>query len=156
MNRPEDSAHAAAGKRRVARHRTPQDFFAGRPLGLAAYERVLEAVAPDGPIDVRVSKSQVAFRRRQGFAYLWLPGLYLSRPDAEVVLSIALGRHVESPPLEAGRRADARTVDASPRDPGHLRCRPRSRRVAARGGQPGWVTFQPGVNGDVVEFRFSL
>src|SRR5690606_16703811 len=80
VNRPEDSAHAAAGKRRVARHRTPQDFFAGRPLGLAAYERVLEAVAPDGPIDVRVSKSQVAFRRRQGFAYLWLPGLYLSRP----------------------------------------------------------------------------
>ncbi len=97
MNRPEDSAHAAAGKRRVARHRSPEDFFAGRPIGLAAYERVLEAVAPDGPIDVRVSKSQVALRRRRGFAYLWLPGLYLSRPDAEVVLSIALGRQVESP-----------------------------------------------------------
>lgn len=76
---------------------SPQDFFAGQPLGLAAYSRVLEALAPDGPIEVRVSKSQVAFRRQRGFAYLWLPGRYLARPHAEVVLSIALGRHVESP-----------------------------------------------------------
>jgi hypothetical protein len=58
---------------------------------------VLEALAPDGPIEVRVSKSQVAFRRQRGFAYLWLPGRYLARPHAEVVLSIALGCHVESP-----------------------------------------------------------
>lgn len=99
MNRSEDSTHARAGKnqRQIARSPSPQDFFAGRPLGLAVYERVLDAVAADGPIDVRVSKSQVALRRRRGFVYLWLPGLYLSRPDAEVVLSIALGRRVESP-----------------------------------------------------------
>ena len=76
---------------------SPNDFFADQPLGLAAYNRVLETLAPEGPIEVRVSKSQVSFRRRRGFAYLWLPGRYLSRPDAEVVLSIALGHHVESP-----------------------------------------------------------
>jgi hypothetical protein len=76
---------------------SPQDFFAGQPLGLAAYHRVLEALAPDGPIDVRVSKSQVAFRRQRGFAYLWLPGRYLARPGVDVVLSIALGRRIESP-----------------------------------------------------------
>lgn len=46
---------------------------------------------------MRVSKSQVALRRRRGFAYLWLPGQYLSRPGAEVVLSIALRRRIESP-----------------------------------------------------------
>lgn len=49
-----------------------------------------------GPFDVRVSKSQVAFRRRRGFAYLWMPGKYLRKPTAEVVLSIALGRLDES------------------------------------------------------------
>lgn len=97
MNRPEDSAHASAGKRRSARRASPQEFFADRAFALAVYERVLESVAADGPIDVRVSKSQVALRRKRGFAYLWLPGQYLSRPGAEVVLSIALGRRIDSP-----------------------------------------------------------
>ena len=45
-----------------------------------------------GSFDVRVSTSQVAFRRRRGFAYLWMPGMYLDKPAADVVLSIALGR----------------------------------------------------------------
>jgi hypothetical protein len=47
--------------------------------------------------EVSVSKSQVAFRRRHGFSDLWLPGRYLGRPTAEVVLSVALGRH-DPPP----------------------------------------------------------
>ncbi len=44
-----------------------------------------------------MTKSQIAFRRRTGFAYLWAPGKYLDNPEAEVVLSIALGRHDHSP-----------------------------------------------------------
>lgn len=47
-------------------------------------------------VTVRTSKSQVAFRRRRGFAYLWLPGMYLAKPSAEVVLSIALDRELAS------------------------------------------------------------
>lgn len=50
-----------------------------------------------GAFEVRVSRSQVAFRRKRGFAHLWLPGQYLTHPGAEVVLSIALGRRVDSP-----------------------------------------------------------
>jgi len=53
-------------------------------------------VEQSGPIEVKVSKSQVAFRRKRGFAYLWMPGQYLTHPGAEVVLSIALGRLDES------------------------------------------------------------
>jgi Domain of unknown function (DUF5655) len=48
-------------------------------------------------VQVRASKSQVSFRRARGFAYIWAPGKYLANPDAEVVLSIALGRHDDSP-----------------------------------------------------------
>ena len=44
-----------------------------------------------------MSTSQVAFRRRRGFAYLWLPDRYLAHPVAEVVLTIALGRRDRSP-----------------------------------------------------------
>lgn len=76
---------------------TPEDFFAGHPLGLAVYDRVSSALARLGPVSVRVSKSQVAFRRRRGFVFLWLPGQYLRNPGADVVLSVALGRRETSP-----------------------------------------------------------
>ena len=72
-------------------------FFTGSPLGLAVYRRMLDVLGPVGDLDVRVSRSQVAFRRRRGFAWLWRPGQYLAHPDAEVVLSIALGRRDPSP-----------------------------------------------------------
>lgn len=44
-----------------------------------------------GPMDIRVSKSQIAFRRRRGFAYLWRPGTYV-RSDILLVLSLPLPR----------------------------------------------------------------
>lgn len=76
---------------------TPQEFFAGHPLGLAAYDVVLQALAAFDDVSVRTGRSQVSFRRRRGFAYLWLPGRYLAAARAEVVLSLALPRQVGSP-----------------------------------------------------------
>ena len=75
----------------------PEAFFAGCPLGLAAFGAVYDRLIEIGPVEVRVSRSQVAFRRRRGFAYLWRPGRYIAHPAAEVVLSIALDRHDPSP-----------------------------------------------------------
>jgi hypothetical protein len=75
----------------------PDAFFAGHPDSLAVYERVLAMLGTIGPVEIRTTRSQVAFRRRRGFAWLWLPGRWLARPGAEVVLSIALGRHDDSP-----------------------------------------------------------
>ena len=71
----------------------PMEFLDGHPVAVSVYERVRSCLADLGPFAVRTSKSQIAFRRKRGFAYLWLPGQYLKNPDAEVVLSIALGRH---------------------------------------------------------------
>jgi Domain of unknown function (DUF5655) len=75
----------------------PEELFAGHPLALTVFVRVHSVLARLGPVDVRTTRSQVAFRRGRGFAYLWLPGQYLAKPAAEVVLSIALGRHEPSP-----------------------------------------------------------
>ena len=75
----------------------PADFFADHPVALAVFDSVRTILESLGPVEVRTSKSQVAFRRKRGFAYLWLPGQYLATPAAEVVLSIALGRHDASP-----------------------------------------------------------
>jgi hypothetical protein len=74
---------------------TPEEYFATSPLGLAAYAWVRARV--DDDCEVRASSSQVAFRKVRGFAYLWLPGRYLTHPRAEVVLSVARGRADTSP-----------------------------------------------------------
>ncbi len=71
---------------------TPEGFFAGRPIGLAIFQKVKARLIELGRLEVRVTKSQVAFRRDRGFAYLWIPDQYLRSSDAEVVLSMALDR----------------------------------------------------------------
>ena len=74
----------------------PEDLFAGYPDALAVVDRVRSLLAPDpgiAPVEIRTTRSQVAFRHRRGFAWLWLPGRWLRHPGAEVVLSIGLPRH---------------------------------------------------------------
>lgn len=72
-------------------------FFEDRPIGLATFRAVLAVLTALGPVMIRTSRSQVAFVRRRGFAWLWLPGKWLRHPVAEVVLSISLGREDPSP-----------------------------------------------------------
>lgn len=75
---------------------TPEEFFEGSPVGLRLYEAVADAVASVGPADVTVGKSQIAFRSRKGFAYVWRPRQYLSS-GAPAVLSFALPEELDSP-----------------------------------------------------------
>jgi hypothetical protein len=76
---------------------TPEAFFEGHPVALAVYQAVSAACSDEGPASIRVTRSQVAFRGRRGYAFLWLPGRWLRRPAVDVVLSIALDRRLESP-----------------------------------------------------------
>ena len=75
--------------------RTPEGYFAGHPEGLALFRAVEDMVATIGEASVRVTKSQIAFRRRKGFAYVWRPGQYL-KSLVPAVLSIVLPREVAS------------------------------------------------------------
>lgn len=72
-------------------------FLAGHPVPAAVFDQVWELVGGREDVRVRVTASQVVLQRRRGFAWLWLPGRYLRRPGAEVVLSISLGRADPSP-----------------------------------------------------------
>lgn len=72
-------------------------FLGDSALARSVFEVVRETLAQFDDVTIRTTKSQIAFRRRRGFAYIWLPGMYLGRPDAEVVLSVALDREVTSP-----------------------------------------------------------
>jgi hypothetical protein len=74
-----------------------ETFFAESVLGLAAYRR-MQAVLDDlGPCELRVARTQVGWARRRGFAFLWLPGRWLRRPAAEVVLTISTDHAIDSP-----------------------------------------------------------
>ena len=70
-------------------------FFADEPVGEQVYDEVVRLVDRAGPATVRVTKSQVAFRRRRGFCWLWRPAMYLRDPAAPVVVSVALPRRDE-------------------------------------------------------------
>jgi hypothetical protein len=74
----------------------PEHLFAHEPGAYEVYRAVRAVLEGLGPFDVRTSRSQVAFRRRRGFAYLWLPVEWARRPGVLVVLSIGLRHHVES------------------------------------------------------------
>jgi hypothetical protein len=74
---------------------TPEAFFRGSPRGLDLFRAVAQALDSIADVEVRVSKSQIAFRRRRGFAYIWRPGQYL-KSNVPAVLSIALARPLDS------------------------------------------------------------
>lgn len=72
-------------------------LFDGAALALDVFRAVRRALEEIGDVDVRITTSQVAFRRQRGFAYLWMPSQWLDRPPDTVVLSIALDRELRSP-----------------------------------------------------------
>jgi hypothetical protein len=69
---------------------TLDDFFQGyercRPI-YAAIQGVLNGI---GYAEIRPSKSQIAFKRKKAFAWVWIPGKILRGKVAPLVLSISL------------------------------------------------------------------
>lgn len=76
---------------------TLDDFFLGRDESRHVFNALREAVAAIGPAGLRVTKSQVAFRRRIAFAWAWMPDAYLGPGHAPLVLTLALRRRDPSP-----------------------------------------------------------
>ncbi len=75
---------------------TVERFFASSPEALEVYREVSRIASSFGNVEERASKSQVSFRRRRGFAFLWRPGAYV-RSEVPVVLSLALPYEAASP-----------------------------------------------------------
>lgn len=75
---------------------TLERFFDGAADAQELYRAAERMAAELGPHETRVSKSQISFRRRRGYAYLWRPGVYV-KSTVPLVLSLALPRNVDSP-----------------------------------------------------------
>jgi hypothetical protein len=71
---------------------TLDDFFAGQEESRLIFETLRSALDAIGQAEIRVTKSQVAFRRRRAFAWAWMPGTYLRGRHAPLVLTISLRR----------------------------------------------------------------
>ncbi len=76
---------------------TLDDFFAGQEESRLIFETLRSALDAVGKAELRVTKSQVAFRRRRAFAWAWMPGTYLRGRHAPLVLTISLRRRDPSP-----------------------------------------------------------
>jgi hypothetical protein len=68
------------------------EFFAGCEESKRIFEALHRAIGALGPAQLRVTKSQVAFRRRRAFAFAWMPGRYLRGKHAPLVLTLSLQR----------------------------------------------------------------
>jgi hypothetical protein len=71
-------------------------FFRGRDDSRRIFDAVRAAVMAFGPAEIRVTKSQVAFRRGRAFAWVWIPGRYLRGRHAPLVLTVSLPRRSRS------------------------------------------------------------
>ena len=76
---------------------TLDEYFAGQPDSRRIFDALHSAVDALGPAQIRVTKSQVAFRRRRAFAWAWMPGVYLRGRHAPLVLTLSLRRRDPSP-----------------------------------------------------------
>lgn len=76
---------------------TLDEFFDGYEESRPLFDAVHKAIDTLGPAEVRVTKSQVAFRRRNTFAWAWIPEKHLHRRAAPLVLTLALRSRDASP-----------------------------------------------------------
>lgn len=69
------------------------DFFQDRSDSRRLFNAILREVDQLGDATIRVSRSQIAFRRKRNFASVWIPGQYLkSRFTAPLVLTLSFSQ----------------------------------------------------------------
>ena len=67
---------------------TLDEYFEGWPESRRLFDALARMIEDLGPADLRVTKSQVAFRLKHPFAWAWIPEQCLRRPAAPLVLTL--------------------------------------------------------------------
>ncbi len=71
---------------------TLDEFFKGYKESRRLFDVVLSVIKTIGPVELRVTKSQIAFRQSKNFAWVWIPGKYLHGKTAPLVLTASFRR----------------------------------------------------------------
>ena len=72
-------------------------FFSDHEQSKELYDRIDPIIRSLGEVEIRVSKSQIAYHRRRGFAWVWIPEKHLRRPAAPLVLTLTFYHRDPSP-----------------------------------------------------------
>jgi hypothetical protein len=75
---------------------TLDDFFSGREESRRIFDTLRAAIDALGPTEIRVTKSQVAFRRSRAFAWAWVPDRYLRGRHAPLVPTLSFAERDDS------------------------------------------------------------
>jgi len=67
-------------------------FFANNRSSRMIFDDLHAAIEHLGQTEIRITMSQISFRRKRAFAWVWIMGKYLSGKQAPLVLSISLAR----------------------------------------------------------------
>src|SRR5687768_5740085 len=77
---------------------TTDEFFEGHPKSKALFDAVRDVINQIGAAEVHVMKSQIEFRRKKNFAWVWVPGRTLrGKKIAPLVLTLSLNKEDPSP-----------------------------------------------------------
>ena len=74
-----------------------EQFFAGHEASRQIFDVLRDAIDAIGPAELRVTRSQIAFRRRVAFAWAWTPARYLRGQVAPLVLTLSFPAQDTSP-----------------------------------------------------------
>jgi len=89
--------NSGAASHKIVAVITLDEYFAGYEDSREIFNVLKALIEAIGTAEVRVSKSQVAFRRRIGFAWVWIPGKYLQGKTSPLVLTVSLPARDASP-----------------------------------------------------------
>jgi len=76
---------------------TPDELFGAEKKARRIFDALAKEIDRFGKVSVRVSKSQIAFRRKRNVAVVWVPGKYLKHPGAPLVLTLSFAEMDSSP-----------------------------------------------------------
>lgn len=76
---------------------TLDEYFEGYDESRRLFESLRGVIQSIGTAEIRVTKSQIAFRRRKAFVWVWIPGKYLRGQVAPLVLTLSLPYEDASP-----------------------------------------------------------
>jgi hypothetical protein len=64
------------------------EFFLGKDPSRQLFDVLYRMTDEIGPIEIRVTKSQISFMQGKAFAWVWMPGRYLQGKVAPLVLTL--------------------------------------------------------------------
>jgi hypothetical protein len=76
---------------------TLDEFFQSYEGSRPYFDAVRELIDSIGPMEMRISKSQIAFWRHKAAARVWIPARYLQKNCAPLVLTLCFDQRAESP-----------------------------------------------------------